>query len=183
MYQYCRKHDVPHEKVGKLVVARADQRPYIEGLHTKAGKMKWPSNSPPSLCDAPALPTQLISGEQAREYEPDLAKEITAALWSPETGIVDSHSLMQSFEKEFTDGGGEVAYQTRVVRVDPYKPDSSSGSSLNDNGWVVQTVTGEGESDAMLARTLINSSGLAAHVILNSLLPKDSRIPMYYGRG
>ncbi|KAH9843870.1 NAD dehydrogenase [Rhodofomes roseus] len=183
MYEYCQKHNVPHKKVGKLVVARDDQRPYIEGLHDKAGKMGWPRRSPPSLAQTPALPTHLINGEQARELEPDLSKSIVAALWSPETGIVDSHELMDSFEANITDGGGEVAYQTRVVRVDPYKPDASSGTGLKDSGWVVQTVTGEGDSDAMLARTVINCSGLAAHLILNSLLPKESRIPMYYGRG
>ena len=183
MYEYCKGHNVPHKKIGKLVVARADQLSYIEGLHTKARKMTWPLHSPSFLSNTPALPTKLISGEQVREYEPDLSESITAALWSPETGIVDSHSLMESLETNITGGGGEVAYQTRVVRVDPYKPDTSSGSSLNDSGWVVQTVTGEGESDALLARTLINSSGLAAHLILNSLLPKESRIPMYYGRG
>lgn len=183
MYEYCKGHNVPHKKIGKLVVARADQLSYIEGLHTKARKMTWPLHTPSSLSNTLALPTKLISGEQVREYEPDLSESITAALWSPETGIVDSHSLMESLETNITDGGGEVAYQTRVVRVDPYKPDTSSGSSLNDSGWVVQTVTGEGESDALLARTLINSSGLAAHLILNSLLPKESRIPMYYGRG
>lgn len=182
MYQYCNQQNVPYKKVGKLVVARADQRAYIEGLHTKARGICWPALTPAHLCDNPVLPTELISGERARELEPDLSNEIVAALWSPETGIVDSHSFMESLDKDISDAeGGEVTYQTRIVRVDPHRGDPRS----SDAGWVVQTVTGDGEGDgdAMLARTLINCSGLSAHLILNSLLPRESRIPMFYGRG
>lgn len=187
MYNCCDKQNVPYKKVGKLVVAREDQRPYIEGLHAKARGLRWPPQSLPNQHDTPVLPTELISGDRARELEPDLSKDIVAALWSPETGIVDSHSLMDSLEKDIADSeGGEVAYRTRVVRVDPYAAETSSTApNSEEGGWVVQTVTGEsdGESDALLAGTVINCSGLSAHLILNALLPKASRIPMYYGRG
>jgi len=67
-------------------------------------------------------------------------------------------------------------YSTRVVRVDPYKSD--------EEGWVVQTATsGAAQSDALLAKCLINASGLSGNLILNSLLPPEARIPMYYARG
>jgi len=49
---------------------------------------------------------------------------------------------------------------------------------------VVQTVTGNAEeSDAFLARRIINASGLSAPFVLNALLPLEQRIPMYYARG
>jgi 2-hydroxyglutarate dehydrogenase len=110
--------------------------------------------------------------------EPDLSPEIAAALWSPETGILDSHSFMKSLEKEIEDtGAGELVYSTRVVRVDPH-----------EEGWAVQTVTGDAGSsdtaaDVLLARKLINASGLSGTLVLNSLLPDEARIPMYYARG
>jgi len=64
-------------------------------------------------------------------------------------------------------------YSTRVVRVDPEK-----------HGWVVQTLTaGCGQSDAFLARILINASGLSANLILNSLLPGEKRVPIYFAKG
>jgi len=171
------------------MVARPDQRGYIENLHAKAMALKWPSRLSPPAEDNPVLPTELLSGEQARELEPDLSPNIVAALSSPETGIVDSHALMQSFEKDIKDSeAGELVYSTRVVRVDPYQPSTQTSASSEigpaETGWVVQTVTGSAEDgDAVLARTLINSTGLSAHLILNSLLPESSRIPMYYARG
>ncbi|OCH87903.1 NAD dehydrogenase [Obba rivulosa] len=179
LYNHCLKHNIPHRKSGKLIVARRDQRPYIENLHAKAQKIGYPSGLVPPGGPEAAVPTELISGHVALELEPDLNTCIDSALLSPETGIIDTHAYMESLEKDIDESeGGDLAYKTSVVRVDP------APSDAGERGWVVQTVTDDAEeSDAMLARTLINSSGLSAHLILNSLLPKESRIPMFYARG
>lgn len=186
MYERCRQHNIPYLRTGKLVVAHEDQRRYVEGLYDKSRRLSWPKYSSPRSSDDPVLPTRLITGDEARVLEPDLSKDIAVALWSPETGIVDSHSFMESLEKDISESaGGQLVYSTRVVRVDPYKKmETSSTSSGAQDGWVVQTMTGSArEGDAFLAKTLINASGLSANLILNSLLPESSRIPMYYARG
>ncbi|KAF9647045.1 hypothetical protein BDM02DRAFT_3117650 [Thelephora ganbajun] len=81
---------------------------------------------------------------------------------------------MQSFEKDILDSpDAHLVYSTRVVRVDPEK-----------NGWAVQTVSaGSDESDTFLAKILINASGLSANLILNSLLPREKRVPIYFAKG
>ncbi|KAK0453252.1 NAD dehydrogenase [Armillaria borealis] len=166
LYQYCSSHHIPHRKTGKIVVAHDDQLPYIENLHTKARSLK-----PPAYFHEhePVLPTELISGDAARAMETNLSLDIAAALWCPETGIVDSHTLMESFESDITDS----VYSTRIVRVDPA-----------ENGWVVQTLTGDAqEPDSILAHTLVNAAGLSAPFILNSILPLQQHIPMYFARG
>ncbi|KAF8640049.1 hypothetical protein AX17_001291 [Amanita inopinata Kibby_2008] len=174
-------------RVGKLVVALPHQRAYIENLHAKSLKLDWPAHSVKS--SKSVLPTELISGDQAREYEPDLSRAIAGALWCPTTGIIDSHALISSLEKDIIDSeGGELVYSTRVVRIDPYEGSMRVHNAMNaqapGDGWVVQTVTGKEEkSDAILARTVINASGLSSTLILNALLPPDARIPMYYARG
>ncbi|KAI0638256.1 NAD dehydrogenase [Trametes polyzona] len=176
LYERCAAHGIPFKKTGKLVVAREEQRPYIESLHAKALKLSWPRHSNPVDTHSPILPTTLISGDQARELEPGLHQDISAALWSPETGIVDSHALMESLEKDIMDAdNGELVYSTKVVRVDP---------SRDEPGWVVQTTTGEAEEgDALLARTVINCAGLSAPLILNAILPEAKRLPMFFARG
>ncbi|KAF9246924.1 pyridine nucleotide disulfide oxidoreductase-like protein [Melanogaster broomeanus] len=187
MYERCNRYNIPYRKTGKLVVASESQRPYIQGLLEKSHRLMWPRHSPqtPQLADEPVLPTTLISGQQARELEPDLSEDISSALWSPETGIVDSHSLVESLEKDILESeGGELVYSTRVVRVDPYRGAEASPTSPCHDGWVVQTITGGAQDgDALLAKTLVNASGLSANLILNSILPETSRIPMYFGRG
>ncbi|PFH52579.1 hypothetical protein AMATHDRAFT_139665 [Amanita thiersii Skay4041] len=186
LYEYCEKHNIPYRKIGKLVVAHNHQRPYIENLYHKSMKLTWPIHSKPS--DKPVLPTELLSGDRAREYEPDLSKDIVAALWSPMTGIVDSHTLMATLEKDIIDSeGGELVYSTRVVRLDPCKRSNANNiadSTAPEDGWVVQTVTGQSEdSDAMFARSVINAAGLSSVLILNSILPNESRVPIFYARG
>ena len=189
LYEHCQRYSIPHRKTGKLVVALESQRSYIEGLHARAQALAWPPHSTPENVTQSVLPTRLIKGDEARVLEPDLSKDITAALWSPETGIIDSHALISSFEKDIKEAnGGELVYKTRVVRVDPWTGSSqvkgAVSAEIAERGWVVQTVTGDSDaSDALLARNVINASGLAGPMVLNSLLPHELRIPMYYARG
>ncbi|KAG6918227.1 hypothetical protein DXG01_015820 [Tephrocybe rancida] len=179
IYERCAAHHIPFRKCGKLVVARAEQRFYVENLHLKSTSLAWPPHSHTLGHGLPVLPTTLLSGDEARELEPDLAPDITAALWCPETGILDSHTFMQSLEKDIVNSeSGDLVYSTKVVRIDRHTPDSLG------EGWVVQTVTGDAqEGDAMLARTVINASGLSSALVLNSILPEPEKIPMYYARG
>lgn len=186
MYDRCQRQNIPYLKAGKLVIAQEDQWPYVEGLYEKSRQLGWPKHFTQYAPNSSVLPTRLITGDEARVLEPDISKDITAALWSPETGIVDSHALMENLEKDITESaGGQLVYSTRVVRIDPYKKSELSSASSNaEDGWVVQTTTGDAqEGDALFAKTLINASGLSATLILNSLLSESSRIPMYFARG
>ncbi|KAL0949169.1 hypothetical protein HGRIS_009249 [Hohenbuehelia grisea] len=197
LYDFCDAEKIPYRKTGKLVVATEDQRGYIENLHLKAKSLHWPSLSislsPDTSCSSypvptypdPALPTQLLDTHQLHALEPNLSPKLVAALFSPETGIVDSHTLMQTLEKHITESeGGELICSTRVVRIDPYKPAAGSSATQDDNGWVVQMVTSNADSsDAVLAHTVINATGLSGPFLSNALVPKSSRTPMYYARG
>jgi len=175
MYERCKVNNVPFRQTGKLVVARADQRTYVENLHLKSLKTIWPSRPGEPERLEHAVPTQLLSGDQARELEPDLSKDIVAALWCPKTGIVDSHSFMQSLEKDIVESdNAELVYSSTAVRIDPCS---------SEPGWVVQLQSQDSTTTSVLARTLINASGLSSTLILNSILPQDKRIPIYYARG
>jgi 2-hydroxyglutarate dehydrogenase len=188
MYERCNAYNIPFKQVGKLVVATETQRPYIEGLHAKSLKLKWPAHSSNKDDHDVVLPTTLLSKAEVREMEPDLSEDIVAALWSPKTGIVDSHAFMESLEKDIMESeGGELVFATEVVRLDPYKGSAAAAEVLDitvkDEGWVVQTTAGGEESVAVLARNVINASGLSSAMVLNNFLPKEQRIPMFYARG
>ncbi|KAF8803758.1 pyridine nucleotide disulfide oxidoreductase-like protein [Phlegmacium glaucopus] len=186
LYEHCRAYNIPFKQTGKLVVARHDQRPYIEKLHTKSLSLRWPFHSLATQQTEKVLHTELLSGEQAREMEPDLSDEIVAALWCPLTGIVDSHAFMQSLQLNISESeGGELVFATNVVRVDPYRRPSQVSNLGAEEGWVVQATDSPNNNEgyAILARNLINASGLSSALVLNSILSKDERIPMYYARG
>jgi 2-hydroxyglutarate dehydrogenase len=179
LYAYCTKHGIPHCRLGKLVVGRDDQHKYITAMHVKAQTLSAPPHWDHST-DPNVLPTEVLSGDAARERVPELAREITSSLWSPSTGIIDSATLLSSLEKDIGDAGATIAYGTRVVRID--------ANTENTRGWIVQTTTSseegsDGYADATLARVLINAAGLGAVSVLNEVLPPSQHIPLYYARG
>jgi 2-hydroxyglutarate dehydrogenase len=178
LYSYCAEHNIPHRRLGKLVVGHEEQREYLVKLHAKAQALRPPPYWNHSA-DEQVLPTELLSGDAARERVPELAREITSALWSPSTGIVDSSALIGSLEKDVKDAGGAIAYSTRAVRIDR--------AVKEQPGWIVQTATiakrCNDKADATLARVVINAAGLGATSVLNEVLPPSRRIPMYFARG
>ncbi len=196
LYAYCAKHNIPHRCLGKLVVGRAEQREYLTKLHAKARALRAPLHWNYSIddIDPQVLPTEVLSGDAARERVPLLAPEITSALWSPSTGIVDSAALLDSLEKDIWDAGGTIAYATRAVRIDSDAAAAAKrGQGGGGLGWVVQTVTGteendgradsDSDADATLAPVVINAAGLGATSVLNEILPPSKRIPIYFARG
>lgn len=188
MYERCNAHNIPYKQVGKLVVATEAQRAYIEGLHAKSLKLKWPAPSSNKGDRDVVLPTTILSKREVKEKEPDLSDEIVAALWAPKTGIVDSHAFMESLERDIMESeGGELVFSTRVVRLDPFKSSAAAAAVpdviAKEEGWVVQMTADGEENVAVLARNVINASGLSSAMVLNSLLSAEYRIPMFYARG
>jgi len=102
LYAFCAGHGVPHAACGKLVVATSpDQHPALEALARRA--------------QANGVPVQAWTGAQARALEPEL--HCSAALWSPGTGIFDSHAYMLALQGDLERAGGAVALQSRVQAV------------------------------------------------------------------
>ena len=57
----------------------------------------------------------MIGGNAARAMEVELF--CIGALWSPETGIIDSHGYMRAMWGELEDRGGMIAFETPVERI------------------------------------------------------------------
>lgn len=82
MYKYCSEHGVPHKQIGKLIVATRE----LEIPKLKDLLVKGTENGVNSL--------RLLDASEAMTMEPEL--QCVKALFSPVSGIVDSHSLMLS---------------------------------------------------------------------------------------
>jgi L-2-hydroxyglutarate oxidase LhgO len=143
LYAYLQTRGVPHIKRGKLIVATSDsETAKIESIHATGLK-----NGVENL--------ELISGALAMAWEPNLS--CTAALWSPETGIVDSHGYMLALQGEIEDHGGIIAFETPVERIEP----------LSGGGFRV--TTGGVEPGSLICRRLVNSAGLHAQRVARSI--------------
>jgi L-2-hydroxyglutarate oxidase LhgO len=94
LYEYCVTHGVPHQPCGKLIVATDEKQiSELENIQKKAHgngvtDVVWMSRS------------------QALALEPELA--CVAALYSPSTGIIDSHALMLAYLGDAEDRGEQT---------------------------------------------------------------------------
>lgn len=143
LYAYLEQRRVPHLKRGKLIVATSEsETKKIESIHATGLR-----NDVENL--------KLISGAEAIAWEPALS--CTAALWSPETGIVDSHGYMLALQGEIEDHGGMIAFATPVERITP----------MADGGFRV--TTGGQEPANIACRRVINSAGLYAQQVAHGI--------------
>src|SRR6266852_7794299 len=108
LYEWARARGVPHGKPGKLVVARDPAAiPDLEALAANARETGAPG-------------VELVPAAFAREREP--AVPAAAALWCPETGIVDAVELARSLAADAAQHGALVLTQARVSGIDRRGP-------------------------------------------------------------
>ncbi len=150
LYAYLDARGVHYQKRGKLIVATSDSETRkIEAIHATGL-----ANDVENL--------ELISGQQAIAWEPAL--RCTAALWSPETGIVDSHGYMLALQGEIEDHGGVIVFNTPVTRVEIM------------NSGAFKVITGGADPGIITCRRLVNSAGLYAQRIAYSIEGYDSAL-------
>ena len=103
LYEYCESKSVPFNRLGKLIVATSpDEEPTLDGIRKKAS-----DNGVDDL--------SFLSAAEVAELEPHV--RATAALLSPSTGIVDSHTYMLSLQGDLEAAGGSVVLQSRISKV------------------------------------------------------------------
>jgi L-2-hydroxyglutarate oxidase LhgO len=142
LYAYCIDHAIAHRRCGKVIVAsHASQRGALEAL-TRQG------------ADNGVQDLRLMSGAAVTALEPALRAD--CGLFSPSTGIVDSHGLMLSLLGEATRDGAVIAYRTRVADL-----------ALARERVEIQV---EGDDQPCLSvALLINAAGLGAPALAEKL--------------
>jgi len=139
LYAYCKERGVGFSNTGKLIIASTDnQLPELHTIRAKAAK-----NGVDDL--------QLLDRDQTLSMESEL--DVAGALWSPSTGIVDSHGLMLALEGDLATRGGQVVLHTAVARIE----------ALGGDGYRVHLADPGGEGgEAVTCRELVISAGHAA---------------------
>ncbi len=135
LYHYCADRGIPHRAIGKLIVAtNDDETAVLGGIRAAAA-----GNGVTDL--------ERLDARGILALEPAL--RATAGLYSPSTGIIDSHSLMQAYQADSEAAGATIVCRTPIV-----------AGALTDDGLVLET---GGEMPLALGcRLLINAAGLGA---------------------
>jgi L-2-hydroxyglutarate oxidase LhgO len=158
LYRYCDARGVDYSRCGKLIVATTEGQ--IETL--SAIKARAVSCGMEELEFWPA--------ERAIELEPAL--RCTAALWSPSTGIIDSHALMLAYLGDAERHGAMLVLNSPVER----------GRATDDG---IELEVGGGEPMQLRARSVVNSAGLTAPDLAHRIEGLDpAKLPdAYYCKG
>lgn len=137
LYRYCEQQRIPFRRVGKLIVATHTEIDALESIQKRAL-----ANGVESL--------QALNKQQLQQLEPAVDADI--ALWSPDTGIIDSHSLMSSFQREAETMGVTLALHSELIAAEVLG---------NEKGFRLHIQSGP---DAMKldTRVLLNCAGLHA---------------------
>jgi len=155
LYAYCAEHGVKHKRLGKLIVATSEEEiPTLTDILKKAHVN--------GVTDM-----ELLSATQAQALEPALF--CTAALFSPSTGIIDSHGLMLAYQGDAENAGAQCVFHTPLL----------SGSVRSSGGFDLQF--GGAEAMSLSCNVLINASGLHAPTLARKIkgIPESS-IPTEY---
>ncbi|CAM9698317.1 unnamed protein product [Pylaiella littoralis] len=145
LYRYCQERGIPHRRCGKLVVASSDsQLAALRELHKRA-----------QACGVGDV--RLIGAGEAGAMEPHVL--CTEALFSPSTGIVDSHALTLSLQGDAEAAGAVVALRTLVRKAEV----------LPDGGILAST-----EGMDLRCRAVINCAGLSAVGLAHAVRGSDS---------
>lgn len=146
---YARRHGVPVDVCGKLVVATSeDEVPALRVLAERAA--------------ANGVPAELIGRHQAAEYEPEVA--CVQALRVSSTATIDFPGVCAAMVGELSDAGADLRLDTRVLGIHQ----RASG------GVEVRTSAGAVRADA-----LVNCAGLHADRVarLAGMTPSAQIVP------
>ena len=143
LYAYCSERGLPHHRIGKLIVAATDAEIPIL-------KHYWEQATANAVTDL-----QWLEPAAIHALEPRI--RCVAGLLSPSSGIIDSHSLMLSYQGDAENYGASFVFLSPVVSGEV----TAEGILLKVGGTEPMTVC---------CKTVINSAGLYAQSVARSIV-------------
>jgi len=141
--EICAKLDVPYRKTGSMVLAfDGKDRTSLDTL-LERGR----ANGVPGL--------RLLTGDEARELEPELSAEVSAALLAPSAAVVNPWEYALAMAETAVKNGVELRRLCRVTAI-----------SREEDGFTVTTAGG-----VFRSRFVINAAGVHAGQIHELIAP------------
>jgi len=155
LYDLCKRSGIAFRRCGKWLLAQSDEDiAQLELLRLR--------------CRSLFVPLEWLPNSVLKAEEPNVIAK--AVLFSPSTGIVSVHELLQCLEAQIVSNGGVLALETNVVSARRCK-DGSYELSLGDGSMIV-------------ADCVINSAGLwASKVAAMPLLRLPAGYQTYFCKG
>lgn len=137
LYEYCEKYAIPNLRLGKLVVAANEKETgQLEELY-RTGTLNRVKD------------LSIIGKDEINKIEPNV--NAISALYSPNTGIIDSHSLMESLYKTASASGVLFSFGNEVNFI-----------GKKEDGYLIGI---KNDDYRFMSKVVINSAGLSSDYI------------------
>jgi len=137
LYKFCHAYGIPFRKAGKAIVAvDKSEEPAVEQLYIRGR-----TNNVEGL--------KIFGKGDLLKAEPNVRGE--CALFSPHTGIIDSHRLIKTLEAHCLGLGINVIYRNSLIALQQHPA-----------GFVCVAGDDSGQEYTFLSRIVINSAGLSS---------------------
>ncbi|MFP6745874.1 MAG: NAD(P)/FAD-dependent oxidoreductase [Alphaproteobacteria bacterium] len=158
LYSYCESRGVEFKRLGKLIVATEEAE--VAALHDILRKAE--TNGVNDL--------QWLSAARVHAMEPQL--RAACALFSPSTGVVDSHGLMLALQGDAEANGAVFAFSSPVV-----------GGRVQGRQIVLDV--GSESPMEISCDHLVNAAGLHAQSVAQKLkgLARETIPPIFHAKG
>ncbi|HRY16059.1 MAG TPA: NAD(P)/FAD-dependent oxidoreductase [Candidatus Competibacteraceae bacterium] len=157
LYRYCAARSIAHRRIGKLLIACDEaERPQLTRYAERA--------------TANGVPLEPLTAAEIRRLEP--AVRAVAGLYSPSTGMIDSHGFMLALLGDAERAGATLVTHTPAI-----------GGCTTPQGIVLRT--GGDAPFELLCEVVVNAAGLFAQDMARRLdgFPADRIPPTFYAKG
>ena len=160
LYAYCDEAGIRYRRVGKLVLALGENELAMLAFRMEQRRINRVAD------------LQLLDRMSVRELEPGL--ECLAAVFSPSTGIVDSHALMLAYQADAERHGAMIALNSIVI-----------AGRIDDGGFTLDIASPDDTPYRLGCTTLVNAAGLGARDFALALAGYPSgKVPhVHYPKG
>ena len=152
--ELAKKLHFPYSNVGSFVLAFSEEE--MEEVHRLYDRGL--QNGVPDM--------EIVSGDKARELDPEISKEVVGALYAKSAGIVSPYEATIAFAENAAENGAEFHLEEKVTGI----------KKQEDGSFLVTTTKDEVET-----KTVINAAGNAANII--SEMAGAESFPMVEKRG
>ncbi|KAB8028114.1 NAD(P)/FAD-dependent oxidoreductase [Fluviispira multicolorata] len=148
LYSFCNEYSIPFLKCGKYIVSSTEEQDeIILDLQNKALKN--------------GVNLKFLNKDQLKSDEK--MSHFRNALYSSETGIIDSHKLMQTLEQMAKYQNVALAYRNSFVKL----------IDVGTDGIVFEACDENGNSYYMRCQYFLNAGGLSSAKIANNFVSRE----------
>lgn len=160
LYSWCRKYNVPHNNIGKYIIATTEEElARLQSVMTNA-------------LNAGLKELYLKTASEITSQEPEIC--CVGGLYSPTTGIVSAHGLMDSLKQKAEEQGADILFNSKLISLQ---------KSADGNSYLAEIQDSTGEINEIETGGIINCAGLYSDQVAETLGTFKEEYRMHFIKG